>query len=385
MEEKGFLVNGDIVVVDNYYFEIDRDKLEIVKAKGKYESDVLISYSVYDNQDSENIKIRVRFYNENGIKSIEKPDGTVVDGEGKKEVYIDYVVNANTDENFKVILDSNVEVISNLKITEKGINETFKISNYEVDGETEENEFCNIKVNYDNKESTDKTYYKIGESGQWYEYTDNIQLDMAAIENVTNEAGTEGKTIVYIKKEDANGNIVTIPKEVEIKSTAYSVFSNIRYKGESSDKYFTSVKGSSQFDPSYIGDNYLLFDFGYGHGSGSGNYSATYNLNYSKLELKTANKLKVIFNHYIETSDQVSTYAKVYYTDGSSSEEKVSEFEFYERWTIFGYTESRSSVTIDLEENKTVDYIELKINGYDSRGGSFYGMIRDIILFGASK
>lgn len=52
---------------------------------------------------------------------------------------------------------------------------------------------------------------------------------------------------------------------------------------------------------------------------------------------------------------------------------------------LFGYTNYRASAIIDLEENKTVDYIETKISGYDSQGGSFYGIIRDIIFFGASK
>lgn len=50
-----------------------------------------------------------------------------------------------------------------------------------------------------------------------------------------------------------------------------------------------------------------------------------------------------------------------------------------------GYMGSRNSVTLDLEENKTIDYIDMKIMGYDSQGGDFYGVIRDIILFGVSK
>ena len=48
-------------------------------------------------------------------------------------------------------------------------------------------------------------------------------------------------------------------------------------------------------------------------------------------------------------------------------------------------TRTRNGVSIDLEENKTVDYVEIKINGYDSDGGNFYACIRDIILYGASK
>ena len=38
---------------------------------------------------------------------------------------------------------------------------------------------------------------------KWYEFTDSIQLDMAAIENVTDESGNKGETTIYIKKQDA--------------------------------------------------------------------------------------------------------------------------------------------------------------------------------------
>ena len=51
----------------------------------------------------------------------------------------------------------------------------------------------------------------------------------------------------------------------------------------------------------------------------------------------------------------------------------------------FGGIENRTCATIDLEPNKTIDYIEMKINGYDSDGGSFIGIIRDINFYGVSK
>ena len=92
------------------------------------------------------------------------------------------------------------------------------------------------------------------------------------------------------------------------------------------------------------------------------------------------------FNHCIWSSnDWIQSTAKVYYTDGSTSDEKASEIEFYENWSVLNYTENRSSVILDLEESKTVDYIEMKINGYDSRGGEFFGVIRDIVFLGVSK
>ena len=389
LEDEKFTVNDNIVIVGNYCFEIDRDKLEIVKSMGESKNNVLISYSVYDNQDNENIKTKVKFYNEKGITSIELPDGTIIDGEGKKEVIIDCTTNTSTSEQFKVTLNDNSEIESNLKITENGIKETFKIKETNIE-DNEENsdqrQFTNLTIDYDYKQDTDKTYYKIGENGKWYSYTGILQLDMAAIENVTDATGNEGDTVVYLKKEDANGNIVTISKTVHIQSTAYNVLSNIRYKGESSDKYFTFNTPSNQFHESYINNNYLILDFGYGHWAGSGSYGATYSLNYSKLELKKASKIKVVFNHHIDYgSDGVSTYAKIYYTDGTSSEEKQSEYEFNEAWSTLGYSESRCSVIIDIDENKVVDHIEMRVSGWDSSGGSFYALIRDIIFLGASK
>ena len=327
---------------------------------------VLLSYSIDNNQ-----KAKLEFYNEKGIKSIEKPDGTVINGKGKKEVYIDYTT-SNTDENFKVTLINNSQIISNLKITE------------------DEREFTNIKVNYENEESTDKTYYRIGNSEKWYEYKDIIKLDMASIENVTSSTGNQRNTMIHVKKESANGDIVTVDKEIQINSTAYNVLSNIRYKGESCDKYIISETPSNKFHNDLAEndiDDYLVYELGYGHSSGSGTYIATYKLDYSKLQLRTANKLKVTFNHRTYSSkDSVITSAKIYYTDGTSSEEIASEFEINEAWMSWtAGTRTRNGVSIDLEENKTVDYVEIKINGYDSDGGNFYACIRDIILYGASK
>ena len=52
---------------------------------------------------------------------------------------------------------------------------------------------------------------------------------------------------------------------------------------------------------------------------------------------------------------------------------------------LFGYTNYRASAILSLDENKIIDNIEMKIVGYDSQGGSFYAIIRDIVLFGVSK
>ena len=329
---------------------------------------VLLTYTISDNKDSNNLKTELRFYNKRGIQKIEKRDGTVINAKGEKELKIDYIAKLNTEETFKVKLNDNTEVESKLNIKE------------------EEYEFTNLKVDYKDKQETDKTYYKIGENGEWYRYTEVIKLDMAAIEKVMDTTGNQGKTIIHIKKENAEGNAITVDKEIEIKSTAYNVLSNIRYKGENVDEYITSNKGPNEFGPDLSSDNYLIHELGYGHVTGSGSYSAIFKLNYSNLGIKTANKLKVSFNHCIWSSnDWIQSTAKVYYTDGSTSDEKASEIEFYENWSVLNYTENRSSVILDLEESKTVDYIEMKINGYDSRGGEFFGVIRDIVFLGVSK
>lgn len=366
--------NGEKEITINYTIENELEYIFKITSQNGYvkeipicegaETLVLLSYSIDNNQ-----KAKLEFYNEKGIKSIEKPDGTVINGKGKKEVYIDYAI-SNTNENFKITLINNSQIISNLKINE------------------DEREFTNIKVNYENEESTDKTYYRIGNSEKWYEYKDIIKLDMTSIENTTSSTGNQGNTIIHVKKESVNGDIVTADKEIQINSTAYSVLSNIRYKGESCDKYITSTTPSNEFYQVKNNiDNYLIYELGYGHDGGSGNYIATYKLDYSKLQLRTANKLKVTFNHRTySSSDSVITSTKIYYTDGTSSEEKTSEFEFYDNWMTYTTgTRTRNSVILDLEENKTVDYIEMKINGYDSDNGNFFACIRDIILFGASK
>lgn len=262
----------------------------------------------------------------------------------------------------------------------------FEIKESEIEDDTEINEFTNIVVDYPDKKSTDKTYYKIGENGEWYQFTDNIQLDMTAIENVTDEAGNKGTSLIYIKKEDESGNVITIAKEIEINSTAYNPISNIRYKGEEAENYFTKETPSSQFIESYIGNNYLIPYFGYGHWYHSGSYYSTFKIEWSKLGLKKSNKIKISFNHYREnTSDAVETYAQVYYTDGTSSELKESTYESNEKWTTYSGTETRTSVILDLDETKIIDYIIAKINVWDSYGGSAYGIIRDIVFFGASK
>lgn len=55
------------------------------------------------------------------------------------------------------------------------------------------------------------------------------------------------------------------------------------------------------------------------------------------------------------------------------------------RGRVCGRYEERYVITMDIDINKVIDHIEMRISGWDSSGGDFYGAIRDITFLGASK
>lgn len=62
----------------------------------------LFSYVVYDNQDQENIKVLISINSENGIEYIEKPDGSKIFGNEKKQMKIDYIAKKEEENIFKI-------------------------------------------------------------------------------------------------------------------------------------------------------------------------------------------------------------------------------------------------------------------------------------------
>ena len=102
-------------ICDKYKFEIDENFA--VKYVGEVDG-TLVTYTTepegYTNQDK--IKISIKVVNSKGIQTIEKPNGEKIQAEGQTEIKFDYEVTANGTYTFKVIDNTNKEVIKNIVI-----------------------------------------------------------------------------------------------------------------------------------------------------------------------------------------------------------------------------------------------------------------------------
>ena len=131
----------------------------------------LFSYIVYDNQDEKNIKTLVTINSENGIEYIECPDGRKINGNSKNTISLDYMVEKNKDNEFKIKELEKDEVQKNLNINDESINNsTLKVN---IDEDINGYEVISLENNI-NLENY-KTYYKVGKNGNWVEVI-NFQL-----------------------------------------------------------------------------------------------------------------------------------------------------------------------------------------------------------------
>ena len=81
----------------------------------------MVEWMVYDNMDSNNIKLLLTFRKDVGISQITKPDGSIINCGGKSEIGIDYITSLEKEENFVVELADGTSGISKIKTTQNEI------------------------------------------------------------------------------------------------------------------------------------------------------------------------------------------------------------------------------------------------------------------------
>ena len=165
----------------------------------------LISYQVYDNSDESKIKTLVTVNDNSGIEYIEYPDGTKLDTKDKTQILVDYNMEKDKNYTFKI------KTMSNETLQEKTIcaNDEF-IYNNSVDIEKikEENGYKIINIANQVKLSGFKTYYKVGENGNWVE--GNGKISLLDYDLTTNKLINEDNTITIsakIENKDINQSV----------------------------------------------------------------------------------------------------------------------------------------------------------------------------------
>lgn len=139
------------------------EKLKNIMIHNKEKEDVeLLSYSIYDNQDNDNVKVLVRINSVDGIEYIEKPDGDRINTYGKTEVSLDYLAKSNEQEEFKIKEKNKNEIeTKTIQVNESSIKN--KAINVEKISESQGLKFVKIKNVIDMDGYT--AYYQIGKEG----------------------------------------------------------------------------------------------------------------------------------------------------------------------------------------------------------------------------
>lgn len=69
-------------------------------ASGGTETGNMLNYSVISYNDDNNINVLVKINNDDGIEYIITPEGNRINGNGKKQIALDYVVSADTPKDY---------------------------------------------------------------------------------------------------------------------------------------------------------------------------------------------------------------------------------------------------------------------------------------------
>ena len=133
----------------------------------KPETPELFSYIIYDNQDEKNIKMLIEVNDEKGIEYIKESDGKTINCNGKTQVSLEYVAAKNSNLSFTVKTNGQQEISKNITLNDETIsNNSVSISKIK---DIEGYKIFEIKNNLSLIADRFKTYYKIGENGDWVE------------------------------------------------------------------------------------------------------------------------------------------------------------------------------------------------------------------------
>ena len=370
----------------------DYNSAEVFEANffGKKEKEIT-SISVIDNQDPEHVIITLKVLSELGVKSIELPDGTIIEGNNSKEITTDELtINSKNIEKIKITLGNGEKISKKLEVTEWVAGEQFSLQTYQepateptANTNTTANQyktilneqFAKYRMTYEGLEETDITYYKIGESDKWNQFKNVIDLDMSCIQ--TKQGSTNGTSTIYIKKVSQNGHTVIAKKTITIESTAYDPFTDLRVQGKTVGEYFTEYRPSNQYE------TFDLYDMWYGHWKNWGWYSGYFTLPWNKLSLSKSNRLYVEAMYNWGGGSVTESWIEFVYTDATTSEKtylvRLEDNDHVE------YADEKYGVIANIDPTKTIDYVKITINGYDADWHDFKAAIRDVVFLDAER
>ncbi len=192
-----------IINKNNLMENIERN----IKAEEEPKIAELFTYTMYDNQNDDKIKVLVKVQSEDGLEYIETPDNHKIQCNGKKVMALDYEVKKDQNYVFKV-KESNKEVQNqNLKVD----NEYIKNKILNVKNPTEGTGITTLQINRYMDFDDFTMYYKIGEKGQWQlcnnkegmEIVKDDYLDLYE-SNLINEDNTITVDIKLVSKQEIN-------------------------------------------------------------------------------------------------------------------------------------------------------------------------------------
>ena len=186
----------------------------------KPETPELFSYIIYDNQDEKNIKMLIEVNDEKGIEYIKESDGKTINCNGKTQVSLEYVAAKNSNLSFTLKAKGEQEISKNITLNDETIsNNSVSISKIK---DIEGYKIFEIKNNLSLMADRFKTYYKIGENGDWVEGKGKIStLDYDLTQNgkVNEEDNTVtiyAKIVNEIDKDNKLEDVVTISQKYEV-------------------------------------------------------------------------------------------------------------------------------------------------------------------------
>lgn len=196
----------------------------------------LFSYVVYDNQDQENIKVLISINSENGIEYIEKPDGSKIFGNEKKQMKIDYIAKKEEENIFKIKEKEKNEQEKILYIDNAAIKESTIGINVVTDKKGYEVIELNNKIELEGYE----ILYKIGlgENSHWMSGTKFSIVDYDLIQNglinddntvtISMKAENEklGNKVIYNENIPINSEVNTIAKSIKSESLLNAIKEN---------------------------------------------------------------------------------------------------------------------------------------------------------------
>ncbi len=177
-----FLLILVLLFIFIYYFSptitniIENSKNNNVKSENESN---LLSYKIYDNTNSDNLKILLKINSNNGIEYIKEKDGTTIYGNSKNKIALDYTCSINNEETIVVKEIGNKEKTEKFTISEIGSADFPFIINTADELINIQNTDYNL-LNIDSK----TVFYRLGKD-----------IDLSTIENWT-PIGTEKNPFV---------------------------------------------------------------------------------------------------------------------------------------------------------------------------------------------